>query len=390
MRMPVMSAYRLPFIIERPRRPGGAGAGGAMAAGAVPGGAAAGAGADGRAGAARIGWLDTARGLGIILVVIGHALGGIIDSPLGTGLDPFRRAFFAIYTFHMPLFFVLSGLLVGARIGRGARPFLSGLLATVVWPYFLWSAVQFGVICALGSLVNHPGANWLTTVLALPWKTVSQFWFLYVLFWLHVIAVTVLPRFGREGLVLLGLAAKALAVIVPLQPPLKFVLVNLLWYAIGVWLTPEGLRRLVVGQPLAVRAAVLPALAGATIGATLLAVGQYGPDLPLATAGSAQIANLAWRLPVLAAAIFGLLAVVGLASVAGRASGPLAQIGRLTMPIFVLHVLFIAGARIVLTELGLITDPAALLALLVLAGVAGPLLVERALRPLRLQRWLGF
>ena len=103
----------------------------------------------------RIGWLDSARGLGIILVVIGHALGGLIDSPLGDGQDTFRRIFFAIYSFHMPLFFLLSGLLVTQRLERGAAPFARALLPTIVWPYFLWSVIQFSLIFALGNLVNR-------------------------------------------------------------------------------------------------------------------------------------------------------------------------------------------------------------------------------------------
>lgn len=349
----------------------------------------------------RIGWLDSARGLGIILVVIGHALGGIIDSPLGAGLDQFRRAFFVIYTFHMPLFFVLSGLLVSARIARGARAFAHSLLPAVVAPYFLWSALQFSLIWALGSLVNHPAEHWLPTVLALPWKTVSQFWFLYALFWMHMIALVALPHsvdgkpgfkgLGPEGLVLLGLAAKALAVIVPMPPPVKLVLANLVWYAIGVWLTPDGLKRLVVDRSLTVRAAVLPLLATAMIGATLLALGTFGADLPLRSATSAEIANLAWRVPVLAAAIMGPLAIIGLATIpALNGSNALAEIGRRTMPIFVLHVLFIAGGRIILTRLQLVTDPAALLAILIFAGIIGPLIAERMLRPLRMPRWVGF
>ena len=70
--------------------------------------------------------------------------------------------------------------------------------------------------------------------------------------------------------------------------------------------------------------------------------------------------------------------------------GSLAEIGRLTMPIFLLHVLFIAGCRIVLARFAHLTNPAVLLVILVAAGLIGPLLTERVLRPLKLQRWLGF
>jgi peptidoglycan/LPS O-acetylase OafA/YrhL len=45
---------------------------------------------------ARLGWLDAAKGLGIILVVIGHVW----------TRGPVRDA---IYAFHMPLFFIAAG-----------------------------------------------------------------------------------------------------------------------------------------------------------------------------------------------------------------------------------------------------------------------------------------
>ena len=347
----------------------------------------------------RIDWLDSARGAGIILVVIGHALGGLIDSPIGAGLVGFRRAFFAIYTFHMPLFFVLSGLLVGKRVARGAAPFLKGLLPTVVWPYFLWSAIQFSVIFALGSLVNRPAGDYWATIAALPWKTVSQFWFLHALFFMHVIAVVLLPRIGRSGLVAVGIAAKLLIAYPPLAVllpvPVKLVGVNLMWYAIGAALTPDGVGRLVVQRTLAMRGAILPLVAAGLIGATLLAVGWFGADIPLATAPSPAIANLAWRLPALGAAVFGAAAAIGIASLpvfggTRRGGGSLAQLGRLTMPIFLLHVLFIAGTRIILVRFAHLTDPGILLVILIGVGVIGPLLVARAVRPTGLQRWLGF
>lgn len=344
--------------------------------------------ANGRGGG-RIGWIDAARGLGIALVVLGHGLGGLIDSPLGGPLGGFRQAFFAIYTFHMPLFFMLSGLLVEPRLARGRAGFLAGLLPTVVWPYFLWSVIQLGVIFAMGSLVNRPAQDWWGTVLALPWHPVSQFWFLQALFGLHVIAAFALPRIGREGLVLAGLAARALAQLVPLDPSLRLILVNLQWYALGVWLGAGGLERLVAARPAWVRAGLLPLVAGGLVLATLRGAAD-GPGLPLAGASSPQIARLAWQLEAGAAAIAGALAVVGLASVAGAGwlGRGLAGLGRLTMPVYVLHVLFLAGARIGLIRAG-VRDPEMLLPAIVAAGLAGPLVAAWALRRAGWSRRLG-
>ena len=50
----------------------------------------------------RVLWIDAARGFGIVLVVVGHALGGLIDAPSGAGSTlALRQVYVAIYSFHM-------------------------------------------------------------------------------------------------------------------------------------------------------------------------------------------------------------------------------------------------------------------------------------------------
>ena len=56
----------------------------------------------------RIGTIDIAKGVGIVLVIIGHALPS----------DNLLRIF--VYTFHMPLFFILAGMVMKpANYDRG-------------------------------------------------------------------------------------------------------------------------------------------------------------------------------------------------------------------------------------------------------------------------------
>jgi hypothetical protein len=52
------------------------------------------------------------------------------------------------------------------------------------------------------------------------------------------------------------------------------------------------------------------------------------------------------------------------------------SVGRMTMPVFLLHVIFIAGTRILLVKLLGFSD-VAVLPLLVAVGISGPLLVRR-------------
>lgn len=50
----------------------------------------------------RIGWIDCAKGIAILLVIFGHSIGG------GSRAEAVLRG--VIFSFHMPLFFILSSL----------------------------------------------------------------------------------------------------------------------------------------------------------------------------------------------------------------------------------------------------------------------------------------
>ena len=60
--------------------------------------------------AKRIEWLDSCKGFAIMLVVIGHIVDGYTDAELFVGYFQLMNAVHnVIYSFHMPLFFTLSG-----------------------------------------------------------------------------------------------------------------------------------------------------------------------------------------------------------------------------------------------------------------------------------------
>lgn len=349
----------------------------------------AGVGATAHAKAMRVAWLDSARGIGILLVVAGHALGGLIDSPLGAEFGQGRSLFFAIYTFHMPLFMMLSGVMVSARLARSPARFRNRLISGMVWPYFLWSAFQLTVIAALGSLVNQPLGDYLGTLTSLPWHTVSQFWFLYALFLLHVLAMGTIGTLGREGFLLLCLALKPFAQAVELPEVLHLAANHALFYGIGVWLTSDGLKAIAVDRPRGFRIGMV-VIAAALLWLVLGVANGLDAARQLPTAKAAGIAFLAWRHETLPAAIAGAFAMVGLATFAtGRLETVLAMLGRKSMSIFVLHIMAIAGVRILMTKAFHIDEPWPIFALACCAGVSLPLLADALIRRLKLEHWLG-
>lgn len=78
----------------------------------------------------RIAYVDIAKGLAIWLMVIGH-------------MDISEQIRIYIYSFHMPLFFILSGLFF-----KRDRPFLINLkssIKSILWPYFTFSVINLFV-----------------------------------------------------------------------------------------------------------------------------------------------------------------------------------------------------------------------------------------------------
>ena len=69
----------------------------------------------------RIDWIDAAKGIGILLVIIGHS-----------GINVFLEKW--IYSFHLPLFFILSGYLFS--YDDNFKEFLRKKIKTIVVPYF--------------------------------------------------------------------------------------------------------------------------------------------------------------------------------------------------------------------------------------------------------------
>lgn len=66
----------------------------------------------------RIQWLDYAKGIGIFLVVLGHTLRAMVNSEILESSITVNSIDRWIYAFHMPLFFLISGLLIERSISK--------------------------------------------------------------------------------------------------------------------------------------------------------------------------------------------------------------------------------------------------------------------------------
>ena len=304
------------------------------------------------AGSSRMAWPDVARGYGIVLVVIGHSIGGMLAGGQVQERDTLGGLFFLMYTFHMPLFFILSGMFMPDRLGRPLGDLARSSAVRIVYPYFVWGLVQIAVIAILGHLVNAPIRPSVLLFLQVLWEPPSQFWFLYCLVLYQAAAVLFGRYAGLTAMLAAALAARLACEAVELPKIVDLFARYWIFYA-GAIRFADCLR-----DDRVVRSGSqwLFGLAAAWLAAAVVSAwgGGYGS---------------LWNLP---AALLGSLLVMGLAHRPDPLRGALAELGRCSMPIFVTHVLIVAGVRIGLTKILGVSDPLVILPVATAAGLLIP------------------
>jgi fucose 4-O-acetylase-like acetyltransferase len=307
---------------------------------------------------ARQDWVDAAKGLGILLVVLGHAIVGVRDAGLSAPDSALLGLHFTIYTFHMPLFFLLAGLFVPRRVERDPEAFLRGLGPRIVWPYVFWSVVQLVVIDRAGALVNVPSPITPSRILALLWDPTSQFWFLHALFLMHVGAALVLRRANSWVLLALAMAAFGLKELFELSEAAKNFVRFAPFYAFGVLMAEHRPRWSLEGA----HARLVTVVAAAAWLLLSLYAWRHGYGY--------------WDTALLPAAVCGTYACVRCSQSPVLSQNSLLRyLGQASMPIYLMHVLFTAGTRIAGMKILGWHDPYLLSAAAFVVGLCLPLVI---------------
>ncbi len=285
----------------------------------------------------RLDILDALRGLGIVLVVYGHVARGLMKAGVLPDGGLWRSADALVYSFHMPLFFILAGWLFRQSLARqGALRLLGNKIRTVVYPYLLWSVVQGSVEILTAGSTNSGNRPDLLQIL---WQPFDQFWFLYALFYVFVVA-TLIYTISRRHLTPLLLLSVGLYLIPPQTMTgnaLVYVAQYLLYFALGV------LCSLKLPVPLPPTRRWVFGVLGAAI---TLAINFYPIEW------DAESLNWVGRLTSLGCALGAAIACLcGVSSLWPSLQGWLRHYGRYSLQIFLLHILLASGARIVLLKL---------------------------------------
>lgn len=126
----------------------------------------------------RIDWVDYAKGICIIMVVMMHSVLGVEAASGQTGFMHGLVAF--AKPFRMPDFFLISGLFLSVVIDRDWRTYLDRKVVHFAYFYVLWVTIQFGFKApafAAESGWAHAGYLYLESFIE-PFGTL---WFIYLL-----------------------------------------------------------------------------------------------------------------------------------------------------------------------------------------------------------------
>ena len=313
--------------------------------------------ANGTSASVRVDWVDYAKGICIVMVVMMHSVLGVEQA---AGESGFMHALVAFAKpFRMPDFFLISGLFLAPVIDRDWRTYLDRKVLHFGYFYFLWVTIQFGFkgsVFAAEAGWGHVGYLYLESFIE-PFGTL---WFIYLL---PIFFVVIKLTRGVSPILVLAVAAL-----------LQSAQIATGWTAID-----EFCSRFVyiyMGYlfasdvfALSERARAHPALASATLFLWALVNGSL-----------VAFGISAWPIVSLGLGLCGAIAIVTIGTLLARMQwlNVLRFCGEHSIVIYLAFFLPMGAMRTLLLKTGMIHDIGMVSLCVTIVGVAGAVLVWRA------------
>ena len=327
----------------------------------------------------RIDWVDYAKGLSIIMVVMLHSSMGV-QKALGE-CTWYGYIVEWARPFRIPAFFLLSGLFLARRINWPWRDFLDRRVVHFAYFYVLWLVISF--LFKAPHFINLYGAQATLKMFLLSFiDPFGSLWFIYLL---AIFAVVV--KLLRNVSPWIVWPVAALLEILPIHTgwmvPDEFA-ARFVYFYTGYVAAPHVFR-----FAEAMRRVSIPALlAGLIVWALITAVLVF-TDLPdpswMDWVTSSGLPGIA-KLPVISllVGLAGTLAmvVVGviMARLGGRLFGFVRMVGERTLVVYVAFFLFMASTRIILVKVAPWLGADVISTIVLAAAVIGPLVMHRMVR----------
>lgn len=319
----------------------------------------------------RLAWVDTAKGLSILLVVMMHSAYGVGEQTGQAGVLHWIIAWAT--PFRMPEFFLISGLFLSQVIARDWTKFADRRVVHYLYFYALWAVIQIAFKVGLGAGDPLGALQQIGLAIVEPYGVL---WFIYML---AVFGLVTRLLWSLRVNTWATLGTAALLQILPIQATGSYIVDQFAEYAVyffaGYALAPWLFRAVAWAER-----HVLPALIALLSYAVINAVLVFSGDFELLPA-HVQMGYAGLPVLHLLLALLGALALCVAAALLTRfpAMQGLRWLGTHSIVIYLSFSIPMALSREALFAVGLFTDTSVISILVMLAALVAPLLLYRVI-----------
>ncbi|MBE2230853.1 MAG: acyltransferase [Chitinophagaceae bacterium] len=154
----------------------------------------------------RLGWVDYARGIAILLVVYRHCLVGLRRAGVDVPGSLYAVQEF-LYNVRMPVFFVLSGIFLTTSLRKSSTRTVAGKkAASLLYPYFIWSVFLISLQWLLSDYTNSSRSAKDYLYILLQPRELDHMWYLLALFNTTLLYLLLKPLLDNKPLLHTALA----------------------------------------------------------------------------------------------------------------------------------------------------------------------------------------
>ena len=299
--------------------------------------------------------IDIAKGIGILLVVFGHSI-----SPVMGSNSLLNAIYTVIYSFHMPLFFFVSGYFSKKLLSCDDKlKSIKDKAQRLLIPYVAWAAIYLVLRVSLGRFARFEYSLSDIWTIALGNNPCGQMWFLYVLF---VFSLVVILFINKRNVKILFAVAIAVSFFSPLYTPalsgisMGFSLLQLVFF-VGGLIADEKTINLMQSKISLALAFIL--FVGYFTMKYAFHIDYWTLRLLPAVAGVVIVLNFGRRIE------------------GTRISKPLSVFGEKSMTLYVLHSPFLLAMRLLIIHILKLQNPWVYIVSTSIVCVVGSLFVEK-------------
>lgn len=179
--------------------------------------------------------ITIAKGIAIVLAVLGHSFPDAVKNFCIAGTDSFASFLFDwIYSFHMYIFFVCAGflLLPKLRTLHNIKEQIQRRIKRLLIPYFVFSFVYYLLKLFLSSFADHPLDRHAIVLTFLGQSPCFGTWFLWTLFMISITCI-ILRKIKMMGLLIFSIGILFLSSYITYPLFLSRISNYMIWFVLG-------------------------------------------------------------------------------------------------------------------------------------------------------------